>query len=504
MQTATGKVRAYVWAVALLLLGAARVGYPSSLLTVPIAQALGDITVTVSVDGTEILASPDAFSYATTAFDSRAFASNLVAPYNVHIATSYAAANATAATVLSSGASAGEEHDIATLQTVSSTLAKAVTPQALFARSTSRNAARVSGMQVRPESSAVLNLTWNVASLGLQSQPTASFSFVQNMVTVVQTPIGGTPSDSIATSVGFTLVGQNGRSSILALDAPGTQSVSNWLSGNLAQSGGQLSLQTNTSPSFTVAIPLGTGSAGGGNGSQSYQLGVQITQTAYSTEAPPAATQRVAEQAGATTNTAGMHWNKEKGTLTFDPLAINILSNGGSDRIDPIYGSDPLAGAQLNIGTLEFIGEANGRRYFTGHQLTITGADGEVLFAASLPSIAFDESLFSSTGFDLFAPLLEILQEDAAYSAWLQAFDARNTIDSWYLPELFIGFAPPAEGDFWANSFDAVPTAVLSFAGHRTAIPAPSTVSVLWVGLAVLAFTWRSRRRATARAKAGQ
>jgi hypothetical protein len=498
MQTPTGKVRACVWACALLFLGAGRTGHPSPLF-VPIAQTITGITVTATLEGTTILASPDAYSYAVTTFGATSVASNRVPQHTVQIGSADGSANATAAPVLTSGAQAGGAIAIATMHTAGSTLAEAATPQALFARSASFSAAGVSGVQVSPGSSPVLNLSWNVASLALQSQPTASFSFVQNMVTVFQTPVGSTVSAPVTTSVGLALLGENGLTSVLALDAPGTQSISDWMSGNLAQSGGIVSLIPNAAPDFTVAVPLGTGSAGGSDGTQSYQLEVRVTQTAYSTEAPPAATQRVAEQAGATTSEPTMRWDAENGTLTFARLPINILSNGGADAIDPIYGNDPLAGAYLDIGTLRYLREANGRTYFAGHRLTITSADGEVLFAASLPSIAFDDSFFSSTGFDLFAPILEILQEDAAHSAWLRAFDARNTIDSWYLPELFIGFTPPGDGNFWADSFRAVPTAVLSFSGPRTAIPAPSTVSILCVGLAGLTLAWRLRRPASAR-----
>jgi hypothetical protein len=121
--------------------------------------------------------------------------------------------------------------------------------------------------------------------------------------------------------------------------------------------------------------------------------------------------------------------------------------------------------------------------------------------------VVFDNSLSSaagsSTDFDLFAPILNIIQQEVTKSPWLQAFDNRNTWDSPFLPELFVDFdlAPNTGADLWGSNFDATPKAVVSFAGPQAEspvpIPEPGTLAIFSMGLATLPFSLRLRRAVT-------
>ena len=362
MKTVTRKAQVCHWAAAFVLFGTASVGHSTP---IPVAETQSSITITAVINGAGILASPDALVYVTT----NTYATS-VTNGQLHVAT--ASANAVAAPSLISGANASGPMDIATFRIKQTTLAKAAGANPLFARSAAISTAGISGVRIQSGSSPPnLDLTWDIESLGLRAEPTVSFSLIRQTVTVVQSPTqailseGGTSGANIpVTSLEFVLIAEDGE----VVSSLGTQILAG-------------------PTRFRVSVPLLASTSGFGADPQDFDLSVEVTQFGYSAEAPPAATTRVAEQVGETTDSAGMHWDADSGTLTFDQLPINILADGPAETIGSMYADDPLAGAYFVIDPLTFAGEMGGRRYFSGDGLSLVSTTGATLFAASLPTL---------------------------------------------------------------------------------------------------------------------
>ena len=332
MKTVTRKAQVCHWAAAFVLFGTASVGHSTP---IPVAETQSSITITAVINGAGILASPDALVYVTT----NTYATS-VTNGQLHVAT--ASANAVAAPSLISGANASGPMDIATFRIKQTTLAKAAGANPLFARSAAISTAGISGVRIKSGSSPPnLDLTWDIESLGLRAEPTVSFSLIGQTVTVVQSPTqailseGGTSGANIpVTSLEFVPIAEDGE----VVSSLGTQILAG-------------------PTRFRVSVPLLASTSEFGADPQDFDLSVEVTQFGYSAEAPPAATTRVAEQVGATTDSAGMHWDADSGTLTFDQLPINILADGPAETIGSMYADDPLAGAYFVIDPLTFAGE---------------------------------------------------------------------------------------------------------------------------------------------------
>ena len=190
-----------------------------------------------------------------------------------------------------------------------------------------------------------------------------------------------------------------------------------------------------------------------------------------------------------------MEW-AENGILTFDPIPINLLNDRPTDRFNEKYLNDPLNGGFLEIDPLKLLTDTDGRKYFTGDQIRLVDKDKNLLFKASLPSLVFDDGLFGQQGFNLFAPILNILEANTGTSQWLQDYISKTSIDSLLLSELFIGFNPTG-GDvsFWNQDFSAPAKAFLSFSGIPSNVPEPLTIYLVTVGLIILVLAKRRLRR---------
>lgn len=495
MTSFSEKARGIVLACCLALLSTISIGATASF---PTAETYSDITISAALDeGAWILASPNAEIYAATGTQAMAVANGTSAPYALHAATALAQADVLAGPSLYAADRSDASSLVATFHTALATRATSFAREALFARSAAVGIAGIEGVRVAVSSDkgANLMLSWDVASLGLQATSNAAFSLIRQTVTVFQAPSQtregsnavATLYNPVSATQGFLLINDNGRTLSLGAD-----------------------LSSRNPVPLTILVPLASPAGDEAGAPRELELGIKVTQFEYSAEAPPVATRRVAEQVGGTSAGARMRWDAAHGTLSFDALPVSILSDGPAEIVADRFSGDPLANASFEIDPLTFVGESGRTRYFSGNQIRLVGADGTVLFAASLPTVAFDDSPAEIGSFDLFAPILNILHEDLERSPWLRIFDARKTLDSPFLPEFFIGFdlpsssdGSPSEADFdpWASDFQAEPKAVLSFAGpvpdasKPAPVPAPGTLTVLCAGLAVLAVSLRLKRR---------
>ena len=153
--------------------------------------------------------------------------------------------------------------------------------------------------------------------------------------------------------------------------------------------------------------------------------------------------------------------------------------------------NDSLAGAYLKIDPLKYVQEKGGAGYFeSSGDLQLVAEDGEILFQAAVPGLLYDERLYESEGFNLFAPLLDSKVFDPGSSQWLREFFKRMNSDVFFLPELFldiglpVGFAPTE--DRWASDFEVPVNAALSFAGPQVSISISGTTGLFLIGL----FCW--------------
>jgi hypothetical protein len=228
-------------------------------------------------------------------------------------------------------------------------------------------------------------------------------------------------------------------------------------------------------------------------------LGIDNTHTEISYEAPPAAAYQVEDKIGhfAPDSKSGqVHWDADRKILSFDDLSINTLTN----EFNQHYENDPLNGGMLEIDPLQLITSYDGREYFAGKELRLVDKNGNVLYRASLPNLVFDDRLFESQGFNMFAPILNILEADGNNSNWLRDYLSKTGLDSLLLPELFIGFDPVDNaGNIWKHNFNAAAKTILSFGGAPlkvpTAVPLPNSFILFALGLAGLSIIGQSRKR---------
>lgn len=234
--------------------------------------------------------------------------------------------------------------------------------------------------------------------------------------------------------------------------------MENWFAGNMAQTDNSSGLIANAD-SLNIDINL--------LASENNFLLVRVdnNHTEISYEAPPAATNQIGVTVGHTyfedNDAYRLHWDAGSRYLSFDKMPINTLINAQNQYNQ----NDPLSNGYIEIDPLYLLTHLDGRDYFLGSELRLYDENDQLVFRASLPSIAFDDELFENQGFNMFAPILNILEADPVASNWLQEnFFSNITVDSSLLPVLFIGFDPSCiESDLWSEDFDAPLTAVLSF-----------------------------------------
>ena len=129
------------------------------------------------------------------------------------------------------------------------------------------------------------------------------------------------------------------------------------------------------------------------------------------------------------------------------------------------------------------------------------------MFSASLPALVLENSLFQRHGFNLFAPILNVLGVKTNSSPWIDGFMNLLTLDAPYLPEIFLGVDDLALTDHsWQTGFSAPVNGMLSFAGlihppldleeFRRPVSLPGTFALIALGLILMScFSVRPKRR---------
>lgn len=185
-----------------------------------------------------------------------------------------------------------------------------------------------------------------------------------------------------------------------------------------------------------------------------------------------------------------------KAYITLDGLGRHL----NPDFNTLVFAAPYLEEIMLEIDPLQLITSYDGREYFAGKELRLVDKNGNVLYRASLPNLVFDDRLFESQGFNMFAPILNILEADENNSNWLRDYLSKTGLDSLLLPELFIGFDPVDNaGNIWKHNFNAAAKTILSFGGAPltapTAVPLPNSFILFALGLAGLSIIGQSRKR---------
>ncbi len=362
---------------------------------------------------------------------------------------------------------------LAVFELAHETWAKADTLEPLFSRSFAASQADVFAVFPRTATRTAatsLDLAWDVEDLSLRSRPTNSFAYLRDTVEVVQFNAEQTQTDT----VGFITYLENGVETRRVFDLPGATTLNEWLDESIARRRNEtIKFRHDASP-VTVSVPLLQGTDTTEN-QRDLTLRITNTHTEISYEAPPRAAPQVAQLAGhAGGENNSLHWDRQTKTLSLDPLPLNVLDFGGDDANPHADGSDPLWGGILEMDDLLYVADSDGRRYFSGNELRLKDAEDNVLLRAVTPTFVFEDSLFPYQGFNLFAPILNMLEPDAESSPWLESFLDQVIPDSLYLPELFIGFDHVLLGDgLWKGDFDIAASAFLSFAGIPETLPAP-------------------------------
>ncbi|WP_152565146.1 hypothetical protein [Methylobacter sp. BBA5.1] len=337
--------------------------------------------------------------------------------------------------------------------------------------------------------SSFLNLNWDFTKFNLKTEPVSAFAYISDTINITQLSASGLRTTS---SYGFFTFVENGKHTTEFLgDFNVADSLRNWFDDNIMHFQNQLMLKEDAQ-ALNVDIPLLTH-----NGL--VVLGIDNTHTEISYEAPPAAAYQVEDKIGhfAPDSKSGqVHWDADRKILSFDDLSINTLTN----EFNQHYENDPLNGGMLEIDPLQLITSYDGREYFAGKELRLVDKNGNVLYRASLPNLVFDDRLFESQGFNMFAPILNILEADGNNSNWLRDYLSKTGLDSLLLPELFIGFDPVDNaGNIWKHNFNAAAKTILSFGGAPlkvpTAVPLPNSFILFALGLAGLSIIGQSRKR---------
>lgn len=342
---------------------------------------------------------------------------------------------------------------IATFNSAFNTTAKTFSSEPLFSRSAATGQSSVYAVATA-SSPAIINLDWTFNELSLRAEPTSTFAYISDTVHVVQATTTGIQE----TVTGFFSFLENGKQTTGFLgNTDVTQVLKNWFDSNTTQAGNQVTLNANPDK-LNIDIALAPQQ-------ELFLLRIDDVHTEISYEAPAVATKQTDEKIGHLASHGDhnrLHWDKNTGLLSFDRLPINLLTNDLNQQ----YADDQLSDGYLEIDPLQLAINLDGRKYFVGNEFRLVDNNGDVLYRASLPGIVFDDTLFANQGFNLFAPILNILEAKPDESNWLQDYLTKVNIASLLLPELFIGFNPAnSNDDMWQQSFDAPTTTFLSFSG---------------------------------------
>ena len=408
---------------------------------IPIATTSSDMILTFTIDGSVPL---DGIAVAKTDTLATAVSSNPGTLEHPAIHTSIAEAGVDIRNYSST---------IAIFHTVSATGAESVSIEPLFSRAIAVIQSYVASL-IAPLVNTPMNVNWTFNTLNLYAGSTSAFTYMANIIDIIQQ--SATELKSI--SIGFFSFLENGKQSTGFIgDSTLVTALKNWFDNNVIQVGDQVSLKPQAQD-FNIKIPLIVSE-------DPLLLTINNTHTELSYEAPPIAINQIGEKAGHIPSLGennALHWDVATGTLSFDRLAINTLTNA----LNKEYPDDPLRGGFLEIDPLQLISSDTGHQYFSGKELRLIDNQGAVIYRASLPSLVFDDTLVAKQGFTIFAPILNVLEANPNASIWLQNYLAKNNPSSIFLSELFIGFAiKPSVGDIWQKNFDTSVTSVLSFSG---------------------------------------
>ncbi|MCF7971683.1 MAG: hypothetical protein K9L22_11040 [Methylococcaceae bacterium] len=444
-------------------------------LVTPLATTFSDQSITASIQGGTLL-------YGVSSIETKTDAMALSMGSDTQAYPAIHASLASAEVYI-----LGDETALANINSAFRTFASAFSSEPLFSRAAAMSQSSVYA-EVLPSLSvpSVLNLNWRFNALGLQAESSSSFAYLSDTINVVQ---------AIATGIkeiqfGFYTFLENGQQTTGFFgDTSITQILENWFDHNMTQNGSQVALNAN-SDNLNIDLTLIL--------EELLFLRIDHAHTEISYEAPPVAIHQVGDQVGylaMSDDNNKLHWDAGLGLLSFDSLPINTLSNNFNQQ----YQDDPLTSAYLEIDPLQRLTDVDGRHYFMGNELRLVDGQGAILYKASLPSIVFDDALYADQGFNLFAPILNILELNAGTSDWLQD-NYLNNLDfsSLLLPELFVGFNPLNNGEnLWNKDFSAPASAVLSFSGVPSQVPAvvaePSGLMLFSLGFVTLCLKRRFR-----------
>ncbi len=328
------------------------------------------------------------------------------------------------------------------------------------------------------DSKTLLNVSWTINQLELQSFPSVAFAFLRDTVEIVQQVDDQWSIDQI----GFIIYVENGKTTRIPIDSTGNESIATWLREHIVSTENGATV----SPDSTLSVPIVLMDTN--DPTKSVLLDIQNIHTEASYETPPRAVPQTGGKVGYAPDAAAatnIHWNSENKTLTFDSASINILTNGKANRFTSSSPDDVLLGGSLTIDPLLYLTNYENREYFTGSTLKLFDRDDVLLLQASLPTMVYEDTLSSYQGYDLFAPILNIQQAELGRSEWLDTFLSEIGIDSDYIPELFVDLGP-IDDDVWLRSFDTQGTVILSFASPYLRVFAPSPLFLLLPGLFLL------------------
>ena len=355
----------------------------------------------------------------------------------------------------------------------------AITGIKLRTNSNTQNAKTAESPQSKPiDSDTLLNISWTIRQLELQTSPTVAFAFVRDTVDVLQ-QVG----DQLSIDrIGFILYMENGKISRIPIDTTGKQSIASWLRQNIHSTRDGATVSTDT-PLDVPIVLMDTNEP-----QNSVLLSLQNIHTEAAYETPPRAVPQTGEKAGYAPDAAAstnIHWSSETNTLTFDSASINILTNGDENRFDLPSPEDLLLGGSLTIDPFLYFTTYDNREYFSGNAFKLYDRNGNLLLQASLPTLVYENTLATYQGYDLFAPILNIQQAALGQSQWLDTFLSEIGVDSDFIPELFVDLGSIEENP-WQQSFDTKGKVILSFATPYRRIFAPPTLLLLLPGLFLL------------------
>jgi len=324
-----------------------------------------------------------------------------------------------------------------------------------------------------------LEVTFNINQMEIEATPTNAFSVIRDTIDIVQQTGGQTSIER----VGFVITTENAQTNLYPIDSTGSHIIDTWLAENIHPTSNGASASPKSK--ITVPIPFQNPTSA----LETTHLSVQNIHTEASYEVPPRAVPQTGRIAGFTPTTAdetNIYWDFDKKVLTFDPMPINILTNGEDFPISDNYLQDLLLGGTLTIDPLLQFTRYQGREYFSGDSFNLYDRDGNLLFKASLPTLIFEDTLKNYQGYELFGPILNIKLAKTGQSEWLDKFLQEINFDSDFIPELFVDLGTVGE-NLWQQSFATQAKVIISFATpYYRRVPAPPSLLLLLPGLALL------------------